>query len=78
MLGDTQAFIVRIWSEELDRAGNIVAWRGSIEHVNHGERRYFDDLDVVVRYIQQTAGISTQRVDPCWKRLLIRICEKRG
>lgn len=51
MLDDTHSFIVRIWHEGKDLAGHVTTWRGFIEHVGEGERRYFVDLSEVGRYI---------------------------
>lgn len=42
------SFIVRIWKERESTATEEFAWRGSIEQVQTGEKKYFHDL----RYIQ--------------------------
>lgn len=70
--GDTHAFIVRIWHEALDDEGNIVAWRGSIDHVGSDNRLYFQDLDGIVRFIKERAGVNTKRSRFSWKSLLTR------
>ncbi len=36
MDGDTDSFIVRIWHEAVDRAGNVLSWKGYIEQVGVG------------------------------------------
>jgi hypothetical protein len=41
----TQVFIVRVWLEPREIHDAPVAWRGVIEHVPGGERRYVLDLD---------------------------------
>jgi hypothetical protein len=41
----TQVFIVRVWLEPREIDGAPIAWRGVIEHVPSGERRYVRDLD---------------------------------
>lgn len=58
--GDTHSFIVRIWHEALDREGNIIAWRGSIDHVGGGDRFYFDDLDRLVQFMREQVGLNGQ------------------
>jgi len=67
--GDTQSFIVRIWHEGVDATGNIVAWRGSIDHVGSGRRVYFHDLNGALRFIQDQAGVRVSR-DPWWRAVL--------
>lgn len=77
MQGDTHAFIIRIWYEATDDEGNILAWRGSIEHVGSKNRRYFEDMDGIERFIQERTGIKTRQPRPKWKRLLARIWHER-
>ncbi len=72
MNGDTQSFIVRIWREAVDTAGNVVTWRGSIDHVGTGRRVYFHDLDSALRFIQQQVGLQGRHY-PWWRSLLARI-----
>lgn len=52
MEGDTDSFIVRIWREALDSAGNVLSWKGYIEQVGADRYLYFQDLDVMARFIQ--------------------------
>lgn len=44
MSGDMHSFIVRVWKEGVDRVGNAIIWRCSIDNVVSGQRRYLDDL----------------------------------
>lgn len=37
--GDSHLFAVRVWLEKVD--GGHFEWRGHVEHVMSGERRYF-------------------------------------
>jgi hypothetical protein len=60
MLDDTHSFILRIWHEGKDRTGQVTAWRGFIEHVGAGERRYFVDLCEVGRYICEHAPWASE------------------
>jgi hypothetical protein len=52
-MDDTHSFVVRIWHEGKGLAGDVAAWRGSIEHVGRGERRYFVDLGEIGGYIRE-------------------------
>lgn len=42
---NTYVFIVRIWLERREIEGAAFEWRGVIEHVLTGERRYVRDLN---------------------------------
>lgn len=42
-----QSFIVRVWFENGEVNGTQMAWRGMIEHVGSGEKRYFKALDEI-------------------------------
>jgi hypothetical protein len=46
----THAFIIRIWIEHRERNDVEPLWRGVIEHVEDGERVYFDHLDKMSSY----------------------------
>jgi hypothetical protein len=64
IVDDTHSFVVRIWHEGQDLAGNVTAWRGSIEHVGQGERQYFVDLGEIGRYIQEYVGWLDSCAEP--------------
>lgn len=46
------SFIVRIWRESRDMPGGRSTWRGTIEHVEDGRRRYLTDLRQSERFIE--------------------------
>lgn len=48
----TASFIVRVWREtgEADRASQ--EWRGSIEHVQSGQRMFFRELMAIAKFMQ--------------------------
>jgi hypothetical protein len=78
---DTHVFIVRIWLECRDIEGTNVVWRGVIEHVTSGERRYVKDLDDLVSFIApyfEKMGLRLKLVWRVkrwltgWKRLLLK------
>ncbi len=45
-------FILRIWREPREIEGAELEWRGVIEHVPTGERRYFNELNDVVDFLR--------------------------
>lgn len=73
MRNETHAFIVRVWYEARDSTGNIVAWRGSIDHVGADERLYFQDLQGVVTFIQEQTGINNKQPPTGWQSSIKRI-----
>jgi len=48
---NTHAFVVRIWREPREISGAKPEWRGVIEHVPSGKRRYMNMLDEIVTFI---------------------------
>jgi hypothetical protein len=42
---------VRIWPEPREIQGAPVEWRGLIEHVFSGEKRYLNNLDEIVAFL---------------------------
>ena len=56
------AFIVRVWCEHGDQpARGVRDWRGSIEHVESGERAFFRELNAVPSFMDRhlrTLGIE--------------------
>lgn len=49
---NTHVFILRIWREERVAKEGIPIWRGVIEHIPQGERRYVDSLDEIETFIE--------------------------
>jgi hypothetical protein len=48
----TQVFIVRIWLERREVKDAPVEWRGMIEHLPSGQRRYLKDLAGIVAFMK--------------------------
>lgn len=46
------SFVVKIWAEERDDETGQVRWRGYITHVPSGERRYFEQLELMAAFIE--------------------------
>ena len=78
MKTDTHSFIIRVWYEAQDSEGNILAWRGSIDHVGSEKRLYFQDLEGIARFIQEQSGVRDTEKGPFWHTLLIGIKDGFG
>ena len=61
MQDNTHAFIVRVWHEPEDQDSLSGAWRGSIIHVGSECRQHFQNLDGIVRFIEQQLGVPNRR-----------------
>ncbi len=59
---NTHAFIVRVWREPREIEGAPPEWRGMIEHVGTGRRRYIKDLreitDFMALYLEQLGVVT--------------------
>jgi hypothetical protein len=49
---NTQVFIIRIWREPWEIEEAEPEWRGVIEHVPSGERRYMQNLNEISDFIR--------------------------
>jgi hypothetical protein len=49
---NTQTFILRLWLERREVKNALPHWRGMIEHVPTGERRYFDRINDIPKLIK--------------------------
>jgi hypothetical protein len=66
---DTHSFIIRVWYEAQDGEGNILAWRGSIDHVGSNKRLYFQNLDGIASFIQEQSGVRKAK-NSFWKSIM--------
>jgi len=48
---NTHSFIVRIWLEPRELEEKASKWRGMVEHVASGNRRYVADLNDIIPFI---------------------------
>jgi len=48
---NTHSFVVRIWPKQVENAEYDASWRGSITHVETGERLYLEGLLEVPTFI---------------------------
>jgi hypothetical protein len=70
---DTHAFIVRVWHEPEDEDSHSGSWRGSIIHVGSESRQHFQNLDGIVRFIEERLGVSGRRRRLTMRSLLGRL-----
>lgn len=68
---ETHSFIIKIWLEDDGRK----RWRGHITHVPDGERRHFENLSEISRFIQpflEKMGIEIEAENQHARRWLDR------
>ena len=66
----TTAFIVRIWCERGDTESLAPEWRGSVEHVQTGQRAFFRHLDAVIDFMKpHLQGIGVDAQQRFWERI---------
>lgn len=66
----TAAFIVRVWRERGDGDAAVVEWRGSVEHVQSGQRAFFRNLDAVLEFVRpHLEGIGIDAQQRFWERI---------
>lgn len=66
----TTAFIVRVWNEHRDDDVVAAEWRGSIEHVQSGQRVFFRHLETVVEFMKpHLEGIGIDAQHRFWERV---------
>ncbi|GAB3352886.1 hypothetical protein [Lysobacter tyrosinilyticus] len=60
----TAVFIVRVWCERGDGDSAIAEWRGSVEHIETGQRAFFRNLESVLDFMKphlESIGIDAQQ-----------------
>jgi hypothetical protein len=60
----THAFVVKIWLESLEAEGDRSLWRGHITHVNTRQQRYFQDLPLILEFIQSCLNRGFSPLNP--------------
>jgi hypothetical protein len=51
-------FVVRIWEERRDLPDALPTWRGRVDEVRTGVRRYFSTLEDLVSYLSSLSGMD--------------------
>jgi hypothetical protein len=66
----TAVFIVRIWCERGDADSALAEWRGSVEHVQSGQRVFFRNLEAVLDFMKpHLQGIGIDAQQRFWERI---------
>jgi hypothetical protein len=60
----SHTFVVRIWEERRDVADALPTWRGRVDDVRTGLRRYFTTLDDLVTYLSHQSGMADGGPEP--------------
>jgi hypothetical protein len=60
----SHTFVVRIWEERRDVADAVPTWRGRVDDVRTGVRRYFTTLEDLVNYLSQESGMGGPGQEP--------------
>ncbi len=54
----SHTFVVRIWEERRDVEDALPTWRGRVDDVRTGVRRYFTKLEDLVAYLSLESGMG--------------------
>jgi hypothetical protein len=66
----TAVFIIRIWCERGDPDSALSEWRGSVEHVQSGQRAFFRHLENAIEFMQpHLQGIGIDAQQRFWERI---------
>lgn len=66
----TAVFIVRVWCERGDGDTAIAEWRGSVEHVQSGQRAFFRNLEAMCEFMKpHLVGIGIDVQQRFWERI---------
>jgi hypothetical protein len=60
----SHTFVVRIWEERRDLPDALPTWRGRVDEVRTGLRRYFNTLDDLVLYLSSQSGMDPSVPEP--------------
>jgi hypothetical protein len=70
----TFAFIVKVWWERRDIEGAPLEWRGSVDDVQSGQRRYFLSMRELCGYLQQHT--STNKTAGSWRERVRKLLRR--
>jgi hypothetical protein len=66
----TAVFIVRVWCERGSADSAVSEWRGSVEHVQSGQRTFFRHLEAVIEFMKpRLEGIGIDAQQRFWERI---------
>jgi hypothetical protein len=58
------SYIVRIWLEPREIEGANIEWKGSVQHVTSGERKYFTTFAQLNAFIAKCAALDVPELAP--------------
>jgi hypothetical protein len=64
---NAHAFLVRIWSEPREIEQARPEWRGMIEHIPSGQRRYVKNLDELAAFIASYLELMGVKLEGYWR-----------
>jgi len=56
---NSHLFTMRLWQEDL--GSGQIAWRGSVQHANSGEVKYFRDWPALEAFVEERMTADLQR-----------------
>ncbi len=63
------SFVVKVWPKKVEDSGRDASWRGSVTHVETGERVYLESLvevsSVIAPYVVENGGTIDLRTRLC-------------
>jgi hypothetical protein len=66
----TAVFIVRVWCERGNADSAVSEWRGSVEHVQSGQRTFFRHLEAIIEFMKpRLEGIGIDAQQRFWERI---------
>jgi hypothetical protein len=60
----SHTFVVRIWEERRELPEALPTWRGRVDEVRTGVRKYFNTLEDLVGYLSSHSGMDPSVPEP--------------
>lgn len=59
---EAHSFVIRLWRENRDDPQAKAVWRGWIDHVQSGQRHYFQEMNaiqnIIASYVSDVSGLD--------------------
>jgi hypothetical protein len=65
ILHTNHSFIIRIMVDPAAKPGDIMEWKGMVQYVASGERRYFQDIDEIPVLIRRILRLAPEEDKDC-------------
>jgi hypothetical protein len=60
---EAHSFVIRLWRENRDDPQAAAVWRGWIDHVQSGQRHYFQEIpaiqNIIASYVSDVSGLDS-------------------